>query len=253
MVHEACFGRQIKIQSAVGRPVPPFEFCAPSDIIHLIPVFKLVAHEIVVKARVFTLVGIVSLPGVVACRIAERIDDEMYSAFVGIVEDAVKIADDGQRSGHFVSVDPGADEHESVVWSGAARDDTVKIESATGMLEVVPFDLDIASSGRQLLQFFHVAGGFPKQFITGAPFNDDHPPDDQLVFGSEVIAGKVEPQPHKRRQLHRPPMTQARIFKVDILPVDAADDRIVSAFEGEPVDDDWYLFAADPLPDIFQI
>ena len=133
---------------------------------------------------------------------------------------------------------PARDEHEPVVWLGAARDDPVKIVSGARVIEAVPGNLDIAPSGRQLLQFFIVTGGCSQPFIADAPVDDDHPPDDQIVSGLEVVAGKVEPQSHERRQLQRPPMTQARIFEVDVLQVDAADHRIVTAFEGKPIDDD---------------
>ena len=114
-------------------------------------------------------------------------------------------------------------------------------------------DPDIAASGGQFFQFCIVAAGFQKAVIAGAPVDDDHPPDDQLTSGFQVIVGEIEPQAFKCRQLQRPPITQARVFKVDVLFVEAAYDRIVSTFKGKPIDDDRYFFLVDPFIDVFQI
>lgn len=48
-------------------------------------------------------------------------------------------------------------------------------------------------------------------------------------------------------------MTQTRIFKIDILLIYTADDRIVAAFKREPIDDNRYFFLVDLFIDVFQI
>ena len=72
LVHEACFGRQIQVQPAVSDDqYQRFERRTAADIIHPIPIDELVAQEIVVDAGPLALSGVVALPGIVACRVAE--------------------------------------------------------------------------------------------------------------------------------------------------------------------------------------
>ena len=156
-------------------------------------------------------------------RIAQRINDQLDAALVGVVKYPIEILDNCQRTSHFIPVYPGPDEHNSVVPFDSSRGDSEKVVSQGAVLKAVALDLYIPAGSSLFLQFRIVAADFQKPVVTGALFNDDHSSDDQFAFGSQVVVGEIEPQAFECSQFHRPAVPQTRILKINILFVHAAD------------------------------